>query len=722
MGPQEQAEAIFRALGGKKTAEGYQVKCPCHDDKVSSLSIAVKDGVLLWHCKAGCDGLELADTFKARGFLNGTKKAEPNLVEIYNYPDGLQKLRYEPKDFRARRVDGDTGGYIWKEARKGLKPKLYLTPQLEAAVVRDDIILLCEGEKDVKNFMQIKIPGMFATTNFGGASEWKREYTAQLKGARVIICEDNDKAGRDRVLKAGEAIQGKSIVKVLTFRTKREKYDLTCLIQDLGEPELLAAYIEGNAKPFRIEDYAEQQKTPPLGMAPEAGSKPEGSPQVVIHTSEAIHTPDDSEHTPKRKKIPEATREDYFDLFEKVLGPLPRDKFTGDCMRKVGKVWEAAENYLAKVKSEAHYLETSKIRKYNMQMVDHHYQEYTDIKEPGFLFDIPEWDEVDRLQTISRCLVLSEDQEKFTPKMVESLIKAWMAGIFRKLDDPRFQNPILILKGAQGIGKDHLINTMTDGFGQWSKHLTLSRNDADNLIQLSGSAVLKIAEFDRTSRTDVATIKDMIFRDTYSVRAAYARKSRDSDCRASFAATCNIEDIYRDPTGNRRFVVINLHSIMFRYADSVDDRMQILAQAKRLADDKFKVSEEAAKQMSDYLEGKTPESAEDAAKDEWNFEIEKWAVLNKDTTKGKIILLRSWMTNKEAREYGIIDEVAKTLKSNPRMIRQFLKNAGLEERTKIERGYRFELPKKSVTGDTSTGDRGDKVVTLDMSSRKGSDY
>lgn len=762
MGAQDIADGIFEALGGKKTGEGYQVKCPCHEDKTESLSIGIVEGRVVWHCKAGCNGADIWEELNKRGLLKSStsrgaaapehksrkeEKAgaaiDKKLVDTYRYPDGVEKLRYEPKDFRVRRKveakEGEQVTYIWKEATKGWKPQLYLLPRLEKAIERDDVILLCEGEKDVKNFLQLRIPGYFATTNLEGSSTWRREYTAQLRGARIIICEDNDEAGRKRTLLAGEALRAKSIVKVLRFTDLPPKADLSDMLEAVEDLERVEIRIETAAVPFRLEEYVglkqgnveekqtaeevvEEVKTPPPGMAQEEAPSPSVGPEERIHTPgyekhseditpRATQAPDDNELTPKPKKVKEATREDYFQLFEAVLGPLPRDIFSGDCMRLIGKTWEPAENALPKVKSEAHFLETSKIRKYSMLMVDNHYHEYTDRKQKQFLFPIPAWDGHDRLKTMAECLILEDDQAHWPVTVVEQQLKAWASGIFRKLEDPRFQNPILILKGAQGIGKDYFINTLTDGFGQWSKHLSLSRNDADNLSQLGNAAVLKIAEFDRTSRTDIATIKDMIFRDTFSVRAAYARKAKDSECRASFAATCNVEDIYRDPTGNRRFTVFNLRTIIFRYGDSPADSAQLLAQAKTLADAKYKPDDETLEAMREYIRDKTPESIEDLAADRWNYEVTMFLLnpFGEDTTLQSVIKKRGWVTNYEATSTGIMERVSKGLGTNVLNTRRLLKSAGLAIISKLggitNRGFSFAQVDlvTGVTGELQDG-------------------
>ena len=65
-------DVLAQFPGAKKTPNGWQAKCPAHDDKVASLSISVQeDGKVLLYCHAGCElrdilhavGLKMTDLF-----------------------------------------------------------------------------------------------------------------------------------------------------------------------------------------------------------------------------------------------------------------------------------------------------------------------------------------------------------------------------------------------------------------------------------------------------------------------------------------------------------------------------------------------------------------------------------------------------------------------------------------------------------------------------------
>ena len=62
------AEAIAKALGGRKAGGGWMARCPAHDDRKPSLSIRdADDGKVLVRCHAGCDQERVIAALRARG-------------------------------------------------------------------------------------------------------------------------------------------------------------------------------------------------------------------------------------------------------------------------------------------------------------------------------------------------------------------------------------------------------------------------------------------------------------------------------------------------------------------------------------------------------------------------------------------------------------------------------------------------------------------------------
>jgi putative DNA primase/helicase len=231
-------ERIAKRLGGaRKNGDGWDCRCPAHEDHDPSLSLSLgDDGRLLWHCHAGCGQEAVREALRRAGVLmNGdARKAERKgtgrIVASYPYVDEQGEIlfevtRHEPKDFRQRRPDGK-GGWIWKLG--DTRRVLYRLPEVLAA----EEVLIAEGEKDAD---RLRAAGLAATTNPGGAGSDKQEgrkwlpaYSEMLAGKRVTILPDNDEQGRRHAEAVARSLYGKAAsVKVLSLDGLPEKGDVS---------------------------------------------------------------------------------------------------------------------------------------------------------------------------------------------------------------------------------------------------------------------------------------------------------------------------------------------------------------------------------------------------------------------------------------------------------------------------------------------------------------
>jgi hypothetical protein len=117
-------------------------------------------------------------------------KPKSGIVATYDYTDAdgtllYQVVRYDPKDFRQRRPDGN-GGWTWKLDERRI---LYRWPEL--VKFPHGTIFICEGEKDADRVASL---GHCATTVASG--KWTDECVKTLAGRDCIILQDNDDAGR----------------------------------------------------------------------------------------------------------------------------------------------------------------------------------------------------------------------------------------------------------------------------------------------------------------------------------------------------------------------------------------------------------------------------------------------------------------------------------------------------------------------------------------------
>jgi len=188
----------------------WQARCPAHDDRTASLSIARgDDGRVLLKCHAGCAtsaiasavGASMADLFPPRE----TRSVAAEY--IYNDAKGrpvFRVVRLLPKDFRQHAADGQGG---WLTTKGNATDVVYHLDHLQGR----PHVVIAEGEKDVDALWALQLP---ATCNAGGAGKWKAQHSEQLRAAgvrAVYLLPDNDVPGRDHMHSVAASLQARGI-------------------------------------------------------------------------------------------------------------------------------------------------------------------------------------------------------------------------------------------------------------------------------------------------------------------------------------------------------------------------------------------------------------------------------------------------------------------------------------------------------------------------------
>jgi len=158
-------------------------------------------------------GHTYADICKALGYAtlsygekSATNENHPVLVATYDYKDVdgnilYQICRYTPKTFLAKRPDGQWG-------MGDVRPVLYHLDEIMVSKYYDDIVYVCEGEKDADTaFIRF---GTTGTTNPFGAGKWRPEYSESLRGCKVVVIPDNDPPGQTHCTQVCMSLTGKT--------------------------------------------------------------------------------------------------------------------------------------------------------------------------------------------------------------------------------------------------------------------------------------------------------------------------------------------------------------------------------------------------------------------------------------------------------------------------------------------------------------------------------
>jgi hypothetical protein len=244
---------IARILGGK--VHGGQVLAPGPGHSRDDASMCVKvdpnapDGFVV-HSFAGDDAIACRDyvcerlgleRFKPHGhkrrrastaeitaLLAAATTAVPaagdrRMVATYPYTDADGALLYEvvryenPKTFRQRRPNGD-GTWVWTAGDRRVP---YRLPELLR--YPDACVFICEGEKDADRVASLD---HCATTVACG--DWTADCIQALAGRDCLVLEDNDAAGREKALKAAQALHAvASTVRIVRLPNLPEKGDVS---------------------------------------------------------------------------------------------------------------------------------------------------------------------------------------------------------------------------------------------------------------------------------------------------------------------------------------------------------------------------------------------------------------------------------------------------------------------------------------------------------------
>jgi hypothetical protein len=147
----------------------------------------------------------VAAAFARHEARNNDSAPNGRIVDAYDYTDAngtllYQVLRLEPKAFKQRRPDGNSG-WIWNldgVARVPFNLQALADPNDQSA-----IIFVFEGEKDALRGKSLAL----VTTAIAGGSTWS-QVAKYFAGREVVVVPDHDKAGRYKAWECADALHG----------------------------------------------------------------------------------------------------------------------------------------------------------------------------------------------------------------------------------------------------------------------------------------------------------------------------------------------------------------------------------------------------------------------------------------------------------------------------------------------------------------------------------
>lgn len=162
-----------------------------------------------------------------------------------------------------------------------------------------------------------------------------------------------------------------------------------------------------------------------------------------------------------------------------------------------------------------------------------------------------EWDGAERIDTLLIEYFGAEDNI-YTREATRKMIVGAVGRIFKpgiKFD------LVLTMVGPQGCGKSTLLHKLGQ---QWFSDTFMTVHGKEALEQIQGAWIIEIGELAGFRKAEVESIKHFMSKQEDSFRPAYARESETYPRQCIFAATTNRSEFLKDPTGNRRFLPVDL--------------------------------------------------------------------------------------------------------------------------------------------------------------------
>lgn len=198
------------------------------------------------------------------------------------------------------------------------------------------------------------------------------------------------------------------------------------------------------------------------------------------------------------------------------------------------------------------------------------------------------WDGENHLETLYAILKIPTDD-----KLSRTFLRKWlMQGYclqFNTLESPIAPEFVLVLHGAQGIGKTTLFTKLSIKPNLACVGHDLDTTDKDSVIQATSAFICELGEVKRTTKRDSDALKAFITSTYDEIRVPYAAAAERQPRRTNFCATTNDEHFLADDTGNRRWGVIPLESMTREDTQAIlamkySEIIQVWAQVKHIVD------------------------------------------------------------------------------------------------------------------------------------------
>lgn len=214
------------------------------------------------------------------------------------------------------------------------------------------------------------------------------------------------------------------------------------------------------------------------------------------------------------------------------------------------------------------------------------------------------WDGQPRVDRLLIDLMGAADTE-----YTKAVTRKWLCAAIARVRNPGCKfDTMLILVGAQGIGKSQFFNRLTRNPAWFSDSMSQFDNTKEAMEQLAGKWILEIGELASMKWIEIEGIKTFLSKQSDDYRPSYARRLQNFPRQCVFAGTTNRDDFLQDVTGGRRFwpvVVRNATRMWQELTSEYVDQVWAEADAAYALGEELYIGGKAAQEALDIQENFT---------------------------------------------------------------------------------------------------------------------
>lgn len=196
-------------------------------------------------------------------------------------------------------------------------------------------------------------------------------------------------------------------------------------------------------------------------------------------------------------------------------------------------------------------------------------------------------------------------------------IRKWLLCIAAAIDGKPVRY-VLALVGGQNTGKTEWFRRLLPK--QLLKYYAESKLDAgkDDDLLMCQKLIVMDDEMGGKSKQDEKRFKELTSKQTFSIRAPYARTNEDYKRLAVLCGTSNDKDVINDPTGNTRIFPINIIRLNHSKYNAIDkDELFMEVQKLYESGENYELSQDELAELTALSEKHTSETIEQGAIDKF---------------------------------------------------------------------------------------------------------